>query len=66
MENNKNIDYMHPDGKPMQDEEGEARNDQFDGRELEAEAKRQKNALLDADGHHICSPECQKHHRMKI
>jgi hypothetical protein len=59
MKNDKNIDYMHPDGKPVSDDQSEAKNDKFDGRELEAAAKRQKNALLDADGHHICSPECQ-------
>lgn len=55
-----NIDYMHPEGKfehkPVKSKIAE----RFDGRELEAAAKRAKSALSDADGHHICSEECRK------
>jgi len=54
------IDYMHPEGKPKSRDELPASEKKFDGRELEAESKREKNALIDTDGHHICSAECKK------
>lgn len=58
------IDYMHPDGKPERSNEDPE--DGFDGRELEAESKRKRSAEIDADGHHMCSSTCQKHHRTKV
>jgi hypothetical protein len=59
------IDYMHPEGKPAKKDEPQEEK-KFDGRELEAAARRKKNALIDADGHHICSSECQKKHKVKL
>jgi hypothetical protein len=55
------IDYMHPQGKPNSRDGRSAPEKKFDGRELEAESKREKNSLIDTDGHHICSAECKKH-----
>jgi hypothetical protein len=53
------IDYLHPNGKPETREEPEPKAKKFDEREVEQAAKSERNALIDADGHHICSAECQ-------
>ena len=58
------IDYLHPEGKPVKASVSTERNEKFDGRDLEAAAKREKSALIDTDGHHICSQECRKKHRI--
>ena len=39
------IDYMHPEGKPAKKTEP-LEEKKFDGRELEAAARREKNALI--------------------
>ncbi len=59
------IDYLHPDGKPVSESKS-TDGTIFDERELEAASKREKNALVDADGHHMCSAECQHKHKTKI
>jgi hypothetical protein len=61
---NDDIDYLHPHGKPASPKVDKQKH-AFDGRELEEDAKSKKNALIDADGHHICSPECQKRHKLQ-
>jgi hypothetical protein len=60
-DNEEDIDYMHPDGKPPAIKK--PAEEKFDGRELEAASRREKRALIDADGHHICSSECQRKHK---
>ncbi|HEY9775829.1 MAG TPA: hypothetical protein V6C81_18855 [Planktothrix sp.] len=62
---NTDIDYLHPEGKPVKkvDPKEETK---FDGRELEAASRREKSTMIDVDGHHICSAECQKHHKVKL
>jgi len=59
------IDYLHPHGKPKTKAEPEPKSKKFDERELEQAAKNDRTAMIDADGHHICSPECQKVHKVK-
>ncbi len=59
------IDYLHPNGKPQTGEEPEPKSKKFDEREVEQAAKSERNALIDADGHHICSAECKKTHKVK-
>lgn len=54
----KDIDYLHPDGKPSTPagkakDEGQA-----------AQDKSIEKSIAEADGHHMCSSECQKHHQV--
>jgi len=61
-----NIDYLHPHGKPAPTEQPKKDEKvEFDGRELEAESKRLRNAEIDTDGHHVCSRECQNKHKTR-
>lgn len=52
-----NIDYLHPDGKPA------APAKKLKSAEEKAEAQKSVQKSIDeADGHHMCSSECQSHH----
>lgn len=64
-QNEDDIDYLHPQGKPVTKAQPEPKSKKFDERELEQSAKSERAAMIDADGHHICSSECQKTHKSK-
>lgn len=64
MSEDEEIDYLHPDGKPQNAKAADG--ETFDGRELEAAARREKSMAFDIDGHHMCSAECQHKHKTKI
>jgi hypothetical protein len=53
-----NIDYMHPDGKPVSQACKKTEE------ELVQEQKSVQRAINEADGHHICSAGCQQHHKV--
>ena len=53
-----NIDYMHPHGKPTAQESKKTEE------ELVQEQKSVQKAIDEADGHHMCSDACQRHHRV--
>ena len=48
----KQIDYLHPHGKPEISEEQEKINEE------EKKKPVSKHALQEADGHHMCSERC--------
>ncbi len=50
-----NVDYLHPDGKPA-DSEKKTED------EYAIKRKSRQTSIDEADGHHMCSAECQKHH----
>jgi hypothetical protein len=52
------IDYMHPNGKPITQE------CQKTEEELVKEQKSVQKSIDEADGHHICSDSCQRHHKV--
>jgi hypothetical protein len=59
----KEIDYLHPDGKPTKQTDN--RPPVFNAeREAQENANRNK-AIEEADGHHVCSSSCQSHHEVK-
>lgn len=53
----KEIDYLHPNGKPKVSKKHETFEHQ-----LEDDTKSERNALAEADGHHVCSDECRRSH----
>jgi hypothetical protein len=57
-----NIDYLHPHGKPM--EEVQADEEQTIEKQVESR-KQTRRAIEEADGHHICATDCQRHHRIE-
>ncbi len=53
------IDYLHPDGKPADGAE------KLNTVEEKAVAETSKDkSIAEVDGHHMCSPGCQKHHNV--
>lgn len=52
-----NIDYLHPDGKPATPPKEEKSEE-----ERALNEKSSDKQIAEADGHHICSADCQKHH----
>ncbi|MBS2001654.1 MAG: hypothetical protein U0103_02650 [Candidatus Obscuribacterales bacterium] len=54
----KDIDYLHPDGKPSTPV-GKAHDEESALKEKSVE-----KSIAEADGHHMCSPDCQKHHQV--
>ncbi len=53
------IDYLHPDGKPA---DGAKKLKTVEEKAI-AESTQSKS-IAEADGHHMCSPSCQKHHNV--
>ena len=53
------VDYLHPDGKPA----APAKNLNTVEEKAMAEQSKDKS-IAEADGHHVCSPSCQKHHEV--
>jgi hypothetical protein len=51
-----NVDYLHPDGKPATSEKVKTVEEYAIGE------KSVQKSIDEADGHHMCSDECQKHH----
>jgi cytochrome c5 len=62
--NRNEIDYLHPHGKP---EMGSETIDEKDRpiEEKMRESRTSQKAIEEADGHHVCSQKCQKHHSVK-
>ncbi|MBI2810300.1 MAG: hypothetical protein HYX67_05690 [Candidatus Melainabacteria bacterium] len=53
------IDYLHPDGKPATPAK------KLTTVEEKATAEKStEKSIAEADGHHICSDSCQKHHQV--
>lgn len=50
------VDYLHPDGKPKMTPEEKAIND------VELQKPVSKNAIQEADGHHVCTESCLGKH----
>lgn len=53
------IDYLHPDGKPAAPAKKTKSEEEYALAEKSVE-----KSIAEADGHHMCSPECQKHHQV--
>ncbi len=51
-----NVDYLHPDGKPATWKKVKTEE------EYAIAEKSVQKSIDEADGHHMCSSECQKHH----
>ncbi|HEY9679881.1 MAG TPA: hypothetical protein V6C76_17895 [Drouetiella sp.] len=56
--NEKDIDYLHPDGKPENAKKLKS------AEEYAIAEKQMQKSIDEADGHHMCSTECQKHHKV--
>lgn len=52
------IDYLHPSGKPTTIEKPKTQE------ELSRENQSVQKSIDDADGHHMCSDNCQRHHKV--
>lgn len=52
------IDYLHPSGKPTMIEKQKTQED------LSKEFQSVQKSIDDADGHHMCSDNCQSHHKI--
>jgi hypothetical protein len=62
--NENEIDYMHPHGKPEM--KPEAIDEAFEPIEQKIkDARASQKSIEEADGHHVCSKKCQKHHSVK-
>jgi hypothetical protein len=59
------IDYLHPDGKPTSEP---AIADETDApiEQKIKDARSIQKSIEEADGHHVCSNNCQKHHSVKV
>ncbi|HEY9731266.1 MAG TPA: hypothetical protein V6C89_05105 [Drouetiella sp.] len=53
------IDYLHPDGKPAATTKKTKSEEEYALAEKSTE-----KSIAEADGHHMCSSECQKHHQV--
>ena len=53
------IDYLHPDGKPA----APAKKIKTEEEYAIAEKSTEKS-IAEADGHHMCSKDCQQHHQV--
>jgi hypothetical protein len=51
-----NVDYLHPDGKPANPSKLKTEE------EYAIAEKSVQKSIDEADGHHMCTPDCQKHH----
>lgn len=52
------IDYMHPHGKPVTNERKKSEEERVQ------EQRSVRKAIDEADGHHLCSDACQRHHKV--
>ncbi len=59
----KEIDYLHPDGKPKSEAEGVKA--VFSVEQWAEETAARNKAIEEVDGHHVCSKNCQAHHEVK-
>jgi len=59
----KEIDYLHPHGKPHEEQNTQQKKVSIE-QELFHSLRNYNRALQEADGHHRCSAECQKHHKV--
>ncbi len=58
-EENDDVDYLHPDGKPA----APAKTTNTVEEKALAEQSKDKS-IAEVDGHHVCSPSCQTHHKL--
>lgn len=58
------IDYMHPHGKPKS-EPVIADETHTPIEQKIKDARSVQKSIEEADGHHVCSKNCQKHHSVK-